>query len=365
MKSKIKWLSSCILVGTTILSGLPLSIFADDIKSVENETSQANTEDSTSNTVDSQQSDVNESITNEPDRNEDTSVDTDTTVEDTKQDATTDTSTSAENNKTEDVSKEDTSSSTDESKEKVDKKEVPYVANTWYHPTAVNALGYTGEVANAIKEDSFLTSNWDKFKVAGNPFSMPQCTYFAWSRFYQVYGYDNGARGNGKTNAMEIVNAHGDTFSISSTPSAGAVFSAEKNTLEPEYGHVGFIEAYDGTYVWISEGNYTIGDTGGFIYIHKQTWTSFKAQYPDVVFAVPNEGVLNGDTKESVTLDESDKIDETTYVHQIKLLKSTTENPILDADGKPIKTYVFTTKADKIDTPTILDANGKKIKVYK
>lgn len=73
-----------------------------------------------------------------------------------------------------------------------------YVANTWYHPTTLNALGYTGEVHNAIKLDNFLTGNWSKFVVSGNPFSMPQCTYFAWSRFYQVYGFDSGARGNGK-----------------------------------------------------------------------------------------------------------------------------------------------------------------------
>ena len=150
--------------------------------------------------------------------------------------------------------------------------------------------GLIGEVSNALKYDNYTSTDWSSFIVAGNPFSMPQCTYFAWSRFYQVYGYDSGARGNGKTNAQEIVNAHSDKFKLSDTPSAGAVFSATKGTPLPQYGHVGFIEAYDGTYVWISEGNATINNVSGQIWIHKQTWSSFKASYPDVVFAVPIDG---------------------------------------------------------------------------
>ncbi|CRH84600.1 CHAP domain [Chlamydia trachomatis] len=184
-----------------------------------------------------------------------------------------------------------------------------YVANTWYHPTTLNALGYTGEVHNAIKLDNFLTGNWSKFVVSGNPFSMPQCTYFAWSRFYQVYGFDSGARGNGKTNAMEIVQAHPDQFQLSSTPAGGAVFSCELNTLYPEYGHVGFVEAYDGQNVWLSEGNYRVGNTDGNIYIHKMSWDSFKAQYPDVVFAVPKQGTIQTSKEASVTIDNKDAIE--------------------------------------------------------
>lgn len=359
MNRKAKLIPNCILIGTMILSGLTSNVFAEETVSVENGTSQTNVDDSKSSNDDTKQTEANEDISNETNKTEDVTVDKDTSTEDTKQDSTANTSISTETNKTEETSKEDTSS------KKEEKKNVPYVANTWYHPTNINPNGYTGEISNAIKEDSFLTSNWDKFKVAGNPFSMPQCTYFAWSRFYQVYGYDSGARGNGKTNAMEIVKAHGDKFTISSTPSAGAVFSAEKNTLEPEYGHVGFIEAYDGTYVWISEGNYTIGETGGYIYIHKQTWASFKAQYPDVVFAVPNQGVLDDEDKESVTLDKDDKIDEKVYVHQIKLVKSKATKPIYDVNGNPIHTYVFSEKAEKVETPTILNSNGKKIKTFK
>lgn len=167
--------------------------------------------------------------------------------------------------------------------------------DTWYHPTLINALGYTGEVKNAIKLDNYVTGNWNQFTIASNPFQRGQCTYFAWSRFYQVYGYDSGARGNGKTNAAEIVKAHGDQFKLSSTPAAGAVFSYEKNSLLPQYGHVGFVEAYDEETdtIYISEGNVTINGTSGNIYIHKMKFSTLKQMYPDIVFAVPNQPVFS------------------------------------------------------------------------
>ncbi len=167
--------------------------------------------------------------------------------------------------------------------------------DTWYHPTLINALGYTGEVKNAIKLDNYVIGNWNQFTIASNPFQRGQCTYFAWSRFYQVYGYDSGARGNGKTNAAEIVKAHSSQFKLSSTPAAGAVFSYEKNSLLPQYGHVGFVEAYDEKTdtIYISEGNVTINGTSGNIYIHKMKFSTLKKMYPDIVFAVPNQPVLS------------------------------------------------------------------------
>ena len=147
--------------------------------------------------------------------------------------------------------------------------------------------GYEGSLDGAILEDNFITKNYDRFLNSENPFVLGQCTWFTWSRFYQVYGFDCQARGNGKQNALEIVEAYGDNFELSSTPAAGSVFSMEKNTLYPEYGHSGFVEAFDGEYIWISEGNVKFGQNEGNIWIHKVKWTDFKQQFPDVVFAVP------------------------------------------------------------------------------
>ena len=181
---------------------------------------------------------------------------------------------------------------------------IPYVSSTWYHPVNLEDLGRIGETEGALKKDWFLTRNYEGFLLKGNPFGVGQCTWYAWSRFYQIYGFDSGARGNGKTNAAEIVNAHPDKFALSSTPTAGAVFSMEKNTLFPQYGHVGIVEAFDGEYLWLSEGNYYIDDyNGGYIWIHKVKWEDFKAQYPDVVFAVSKEEQEN---KEELAVNDDD-----------------------------------------------------------
>ena len=163
--------------------------------------------------------------------------------------------------------------------------------------------GYISSVKNALKLDNYISLDWSKFILVGNPFAMPQCTYYAWSRFYQVYGFSSGAFGNGKDNAREIVAVHGDKFSLSSTPSGGAVFSAQADTRYPEFGHVGFVEAFDGTNLWISEGNYTLSNgDNGYIHIYRTTLQAFKAMYPDVVFAVPNGSVLESSLLSDLSL---------------------------------------------------------------
>ena len=68
--------------------------------------------------------------------------------------------------------------------------------------------GYISSVKNALKLDNYISLDWSKFITIGNPFKLSQCTYFAWSRFYQVYGFSSGAFGHGKDNAREIVSAH-------------------------------------------------------------------------------------------------------------------------------------------------------------
>ncbi|WP_346670694.1 CHAP domain-containing protein [Faecalicoccus acidiformans] len=171
---------------------------------------------------------------------------------------------------------------------------MPYVSSTWYHPMNLENLGRIGETEGALKRDWFLTRNYEGFLLQNNPFEVGQCTWYAWSRFYQIYGFDSGARGSGKYNAAEIVNAHPDKFALSSTPTAGAVFSMEKNSLFPQYGHVGIVEAFDGEYLWLSEGNYYVDENnGGYIWIHKVKWEDFKAKYPDVVFAVLKDDKKN------------------------------------------------------------------------
>lgn len=210
--------------------------------------------------------------------------------------------------------------------------------------------GYISSVKNALKYESLLTKDWSKFILVGNPFAMPQCTYYAWSRFYQVYGFSSGAFGNGKDNAREIVAVHGDKFSLSSTPSGGAVFSAQANTRYPEFGHVGFVEAFDGTNLWISEGNYKVNGKEGYIHIYRTTFQAFKAMYPDVVFAVPNGSVLENSLLSDLSLYSMDSglnvtntsaEDSKVNVKKLKYKNTKRKNTIYYENGEKIQQYKF------------------------
>lgn len=211
--------------------------------------------------------------------------------------------------------------------------------------------GYISSVKNALKYESLLTKDWSKFILVGNPFAMPQCTYYAWSRFYQVYGFSSGAFGNGKDNAREIVAVHGDKFSLSSTPSGGAVFSAMANTRYPEFGHVGFVEAFDGTNLWISEGNYTLSNgDNGYIHIYRTTLQAFKAMYPDVVFAVPNGSVLESSLLSDLSLysmnsglnvTNTSAEDSKVNVKKLKYKNTKRKNTIYYENGEKIQQYKF------------------------
>lgn len=245
-----------------------------------------------------------------------------------------------------------------ESTEKPDKPETSTGTITIIPDEKVDAstnqtvsTGYISSVKNALKYESLLTKDWSKFILVGNPFAMPQCTYYAWSRFYQVYGFSSGAFGNGKDNAREIVAVHSDKFSLSSTPSGGAVFSAQANTLYPQFGHVGFVEAFDGTNLWISEGNYTLSNgDNGYIHIYRTTFQAFKAMYPDVVFAVPNGSVLESSLLSDLSLYSMDSglnitntsaDDSKVNMKKLKYKNTKRKNTIYYENGEKIQQYKF------------------------
>lgn len=216
--------------------------------------------------------------------------------------------------------------------------------------------GYISSVKNALKLDNYISLDWSKFITIGNPFKLPQCTYFAWSRFYQVYGFSSGAFGDGKDNAREIVSAHSNMFSLSSTPSGGAVFSTQKNTLYPQYGHVGFVEAYDGTNLWISEGNYKVNGKEGYIHIYRTTFQAFKTMYPDVVFAVPNGSVLESSLLSDLSLYSMDSglnvtntaDDSKVNAKKLKYKNTKRKNTIYYENGEKIQQYKFKPADEKV-----------------
>lgn len=96
--------------------------------------------------------------------------------------------------------------------------------------------------------------NLDAAWGAGNPFTngfRGQCTWFAWGRFYEIYGYDGGFRGNGRDCVRECIAAHPDKFAFSLDPVAGALFS----WTAPGQNHVGMVVAVDGDNITIMDGN--------------------------------------------------------------------------------------------------------------
>lgn len=67
-----------------------------------------------------------------------------------------------------------------------------------------------------------------------------QCTWFAWGRFYEIYGFDPGFTGNGNQCVDQLLAAHPDKFEKSDKPKAGAVFSSDY-----DHNHVGMVLAVD------------------------------------------------------------------------------------------------------------------------
>lgn len=113
-----------------------------------------------------------------------------------------------------------------------------------------------------------------------------QCTWFAWGRFYELYGYDPGFSGDGSSCVKELVAAHPDKFERSSSPKAGAVFSAIG------HNHVGIVIAVKDNTITVQEGNLD-GITNTFQDAKKDwqtksyTLDQLRSIYGGVVFANP------------------------------------------------------------------------------
>jgi surface antigen len=149
--------------------------------------------------------------------------------------------------------------------------------------------------------ESNMEPNFDDKDAWGNnnPYSSVglygQCTWFAWGRFYEIYGFSPGFTGNGNQCARQLINAHGDKFYESKTPVPGAVFS---QGLGEQYGHVGIVLAVDeaNDTITIQDGNYN-GYTDTFEGA-KTDWrtktislSEFCAKRGGAIFACPKEGV--------------------------------------------------------------------------
>ena len=151
--------------------------------------------------------------------------------------------------------------------------------------TSVLAQGI--EIPEASLQPDFTN---DEAWGENNPYTrlglIGQCTWFAWGRFYEIYGYDPGFRGDGWNCASQLVAAHPDKFELSYAPAAGAVFS----TIG--HNHVGIVIAVDGDKITIQDGNLD-GVSNTFLEAmtdwKEETMTidAFVTYHGGVIYAVP------------------------------------------------------------------------------
>ncbi|MFQ9669146.1 lysozyme family protein [Coprobacillus cateniformis] len=134
--------------------------------------------------------------------------------------------------------------------------------------------------------------NFDNMDAWGtnNPYSSAnlygQCTWFAWGRFYEIYGYSPRFIGDGWKCVDQLLQAHPDKFIKSNEPAVGAVFSCVGRN------HVGIVIGWDEKNITIQEGNLdrvtnTFADAKKDWHTATYTLEQFKSKCKGVVFANP------------------------------------------------------------------------------
>ncbi len=135
------------------------------------------------------------------------------------------------------------------------------------------------------------------WKKSASPYNTPllwgQCTWFAWGRFYDLYGFSPGFSGNGYDCVSQLLQVHGDKFKLSKTPASGAVFSSDI-----AHNHVGIVLDYD------AEKDLLTIQEGNLDGISNSNWdeaiadyrtlrlssSDIRTLYGDVTYAIPKEG---------------------------------------------------------------------------
>ena len=141
---------------------------------------------------------------------------------------------------------------------------VAYAKQIKGHISSEQMLAEYDENTNLSYDTNECQELWDRIfeDIKNNPNVLghgnndrdnPQCTDFAEWRLWLATGCGT-AGGNGKDVVQYLCShpSYRDKFELSSTPKAGAIFSVDNGT---KWGHVGYVEAVDEDYIWISDGN--------------------------------------------------------------------------------------------------------------
>lgn len=122
-----------------------------------------------------------------------------------------------------------------------------------------------------------------------NPSLYGQCTWGAWGKFYEIYGYGPSVTWDGSGWAKGIVETYPDKFELSSSPLPGAVYSGiGKN-------HVGIILDVNGPNLTVFDANFDYYSNPWEVaitdwQINKRTLSELISSYNGVIFANPKSG---------------------------------------------------------------------------
>lgn len=153
---------------------------------------------------------------------------------------------------------------------------------------AVLGAGSSSSISPISGDPDF--TNVEAWQSPNNPYAPTfygQCTWFAWGRFYEIYGYSPGFLGNGNECVWELLEAHPDKFFFSKTPIPGAVGSSDF-----DHNHVFIVVDVDGDLLTIQDGNMNGVTDNWEVAItdwRKATFTmeEYSAYFGDLVFANP------------------------------------------------------------------------------
>lgn len=133
-------------------------------------------------------------------------------------------------------------------------------------------------------------TNDKAWKAPSNPYAPTfygQCTWFAWGRFYEIYGFSPGFTGNGYACVAQLLQAHPDKFEFGLTPKVGAVGSSDV-----AHNHVWIVTGVEGDRITVQEGNLDGASNSWDVAItdwHTTVYTmaGLKQAYGNVTFANP------------------------------------------------------------------------------
>lgn len=122
----------------------------------------------------------------------------------------------------------------------------------------VEGSGAAGVRSDGLGAPDFSNRDAWRYGTEGgkNPYGPPltspyygQCTWGAWGKFYEIYGYSPGFTGPGSKCVSELIATHPDKFEYASKPVAGSVYSGVT------VNHVGIVLGVNGNTVTLFDAN--------------------------------------------------------------------------------------------------------------